>query len=356
MIRKLPTLSEILEKRQLPGLDGFRMVAVASVVLYHAGIGSSFFSARHGVAGFFVLSGFLITWLLLKEQKLTGAISLRDFYIRRSLRIFPAYYVFVIVTIVVDLFRGIEEIRDAILPSFLYYMNYYNALENHPSTSVAHLWSLAVEEQFYLTWPIILVLLLKHGKESVIRFLILVISAVLIWRSIAVTVINLGQSWAYNSFDTRLDNLAIGCLIAMLIEKKRIQRFLELISSRFWMPIITLVLLWLSGSIQNYHYEYGPAFTLDALLLGILLIQLMVLSHGKVFAWLNFRPVVYFGLISYPIYLWHLRGLEAGNKLTMLPEPIRLVSGILIGIILAVMSYHILEKPFLRLKQKYKHY
>jgi peptidoglycan/LPS O-acetylase OafA/YrhL len=87
----LPRLATILESKKLPGLDGFRMIAVMAVVLAHSGIGS-IFSARHGVAGFFVLSGFLITWLLLQEYEKSGTISFRDFYMRRALRIFPAYY------------------------------------------------------------------------------------------------------------------------------------------------------------------------------------------------------------------------------------------------------------------------
>ncbi|NNE37271.1 MAG: acyltransferase, partial [Gammaproteobacteria bacterium] len=260
----LPSLDEILQKSQLPALDGFRMIAVISVVLFHANIGGFFFTARHGVAGFFVLSGFLITWLLLKEHRMTGHISLKDFYYRRSLRIFPAYYTFVALTISWDLFRGNSEIREFILPSIFYYVNYHNAINGHTAASVTHLWSLAIEEQFYLIWPLLLIFMLKPGKKSVINFLAGIIVLVMIWRSVAISILGLGQDWAYNSFDTRIDNLATGCLLAMLIEKRKVQEILQFISSKPWMPIVTVALLSMSRAITSFHYEYGPAFSIDA--------------------------------------------------------------------------------------------
>ena len=107
-----------------------------------------------GVNTFFVLSGFLITWLLLREWDLNHTLSLSDFYYRRALRIFPAYYFFVLITIVADLFFGNNQIQPAILPALTYTTNYFNVFNNHPPLSTAHTWSLAIEEQFYLVWPV----------------------------------------------------------------------------------------------------------------------------------------------------------------------------------------------------------
>ena len=143
-------LRATLAGRHLPGLDGLRALSVFTVIAYHAGAPVP---GDLGVSAFFVLSGFLITWLLMKELEETGRISLRDFYARRTLRIFPAYYVFIIGSLVLDTARGFPWPGEMTLSAFTYTVNYYNAIRGHPSTGIAHAWSLAVEEQFYLLWP-----------------------------------------------------------------------------------------------------------------------------------------------------------------------------------------------------------
>lgn len=329
------------------------MLAVLAVVLAHAGV-SFIFTARHGVAGFFVLSGFLITWLLLREFEKNQTISFRNFYMRRALRIFPAYYAFVTVSVAWDLYRGNDNIREMILPSLFYVVNYHNALQGHSSASVAHLWSLAVEEQFYFLWPLAFLTLIGRSKATVIRFLLVTIVAVMIWRSIAYSVLEFGDSYAYNAFDTRFDNLAIGCLLAFLLEKPRFRAVMDRLSSKFWMPLLTLALLTLSRMVASPDYEYGPAFTIDAFLLAVLLVQLIRLSHGRFWSWLNHPVSVYLGIISYPIYLWHVWGIQAGHKLEFLPESGQLIMGVVLSVLLATGSYYCIEKPFLRLKGRYQ--
>ena len=120
-------------------------------MVYHFGIDAV--PGDLGVSAFFVLSGFLITWLLLKEYRDTGTISLRRFYTRRMLRIFPAYYVFVAASFAIDTVRGDHWRPGLGLSALLYVVNYYNAFQGHPATSIAHAWSLGIEEQFYLLWP-----------------------------------------------------------------------------------------------------------------------------------------------------------------------------------------------------------
>lgn len=350
----LPRIEVLLEAKKLPGLDGFRMIAVLTVVLAHSGIGTLFFSARHGVAGFFVLSGFLITWLLLKEHDSTGRVSFKNFYMRRSLRIFPAYYAFLVASISWDLFRGNDDIKDAIVPGLFYFMNYHNAFEGHSSSSIAHVWSLAIEEQFYLLWPMLFILLMRLGRRHVIIFLIVASLIVLAWRSYSFSYLNYGSSYAYNAFDTRFDNLAIGCLLAFLVERRRYLKLFNSLSSKFWMPFIPLGLLFLSKEYGANDYHYGPAFTIDAILLAVLLLQMVRLSMGHFWGWLNHPISVYLGVISYPIYLWHVWGLQAGNKLDFLPEWLQLTFGVAISCLLASASYHLIEQRFLRFKRHYE--
>jgi peptidoglycan/LPS O-acetylase OafA/YrhL len=348
----LPRLETILKSKKLPGLDGFRMIAVMAVVLAHSGVGS-IFSARHGVAGFFVLSGFLITWLLLQEHEKTGTISFRDFYMRRALRIFPAYYAFIAVSISWDLFRGNDDIREMIIPSLFYFVNYQNALAGHSNSSVAHLWSLAVEEQFYFIWPLIFLGLISISRKHALVFLTISILVVMLWRSYAYSVLDWGISYVYNAFDTRFDNLAIGCALAFLLQKNSISRLLDWLSSRFWMPLITLGLLSVSLAVDNKDYTYGPAFTVDAILLALLLVQIIRLSNSWFWSWLNHPVSVYLGVISYPLYLWHVWGIQAGHKLHFLPDAAQTLMGIGLSILLAALSYHFLERKFLHLKSRF---
>jgi len=120
-------------------------------MVYHFGVNQV--PGDLGVSAFFVLSGFLITWLLLKEDSRMGEVSLTRFYTRRVLRIFPAYYTFLGLSFVIDHLRHDTWSPALRNSAILYVVNYFNALHGHPNTSIAHAWSLAVEEQFYLFWP-----------------------------------------------------------------------------------------------------------------------------------------------------------------------------------------------------------
>src|SRR2546426_2623171 len=137
-------LTKVLAQQHLPALDGLRAVSVFTVMVYHFGFIRV--PGDLGVSAFFVLSGFLITWLLLKEDRATGDVSLTRFYVRRVLRIFPAYYAFLAVSFVIDYMRH-DPWSPALSTSAIFYVvNYFNALYGHPSTSIAHAWSLAIEE------------------------------------------------------------------------------------------------------------------------------------------------------------------------------------------------------------------
>src|SRR5881628_2466461 len=136
----------------LPALDGLRAVAVFTVIVYHFGIAAV--PGDLGVSAFFVLSGFLITWLLLREHAANGTVSLTRFYTRRVLRIFPAYYAFLALSFAIDHLRHDPWSPALRNSAIVYLINYFNAFNGHPNTSIAHAWSLAIEEQFYLLWPL----------------------------------------------------------------------------------------------------------------------------------------------------------------------------------------------------------
>ena len=142
-------LASGLELKQIPALDGLRAIAAFLVVLYHGGIAVS--PGGLGVLAFFVISGFLITWLLLDEQERHGGVSLRLFYVRRTLRIFPAFYVYWVLVVALSAIRH-RVVWPQAIASLFYVNNYYQGLFGDPNTGLSHSWSLGVEEQFYLLW------------------------------------------------------------------------------------------------------------------------------------------------------------------------------------------------------------
>src|SRR6266705_6713745 len=222
----------------LPALDGLRAVAVGVVMVYHFGINAV--PGDLGVSAFFVLSGFLITWLLLKEHRATGSMSLRQFYTRRVLRIFPAYYAFIALTYAGDHVRG-QAWPPGLAPSALVYLvNYFNALNGHPTTSIAHAWSLGIEEQFYLLWPMLLLVLLRGGTRRAAQTLGVVIVAVLLWRTTLYAGFHVGSAYVYNAFDTRFDNLAVGCLLALTANAPAFERVAAGLSRSPLAPLVTL--------------------------------------------------------------------------------------------------------------------
>lgn len=342
-------LRNLLQQRHLPALDGLRAVAVFMVIGYHFGLP---IPGDLGVSAFFVLSGFLITWLLLSEHHTTGTISLRNFYSRRVLRIFPAYYFFIAVSLVIDYVRGHFWDRALLLSGFLYVVNYFNATHGHPATSIAHAWSLGIEEQFYVLWPLVLLALARRDRVSALVILTVAIVAVAAWRSYVYLGLHSGPAYPYNAFDTRFDNLAVGCFLALCASQPWFLRFVGTVAWSALLPIVTLVLLILSRTaIDSYHYSIG--FTVDAVLVVVLLVQLMLLHRHPLWSWLQNPVVRYLGIISYPLYLWHAWGLGVGQRLHMLPAAGQFIVGVAVCVALASGSYYAIEKPFLSLKKRF---
>jgi peptidoglycan/LPS O-acetylase OafA/YrhL len=345
-------LDRLLERDHLPALDGVRAVAVLVVMQSHSRFNA--LPGDLGVSAFFVLSGFLITWLLLREREDTGAISLRGFYFRRTLRIFPAYYVFLVASLAADTLLGALWTAGLAAAGFLYGMNYYNAFLGHPATSLAHCWSLAVEEQFYLIWPWMFRSLAPRGTRTLVRALVALTLGVMAWRCFLYLGLRVGEAYVYNAFDTRFDNLAVGCLLAVGLGSARVRAVAAQIGRWQVLPLVTLLLLWISRTRISNDWHYGPGFTVDAILLAVLLVQLMQLSTTLMWRWLEHPVVRYLGQISYPMYLWHAWGQSAGRHMPVLSPELRFVLGVAFTILFASGSYAFVEKPFLRLKRRYE--
>lgn len=343
---------EVISGSHLPALDGLRAVAVFTVVASHSNLPLRV-PGDLGVSAFFVLSGFLITRLLVRERERTGEVSIRRFYLRRTMRIFPAYYAFLLLSYALDARAGQLWSNTLLANALTYTVNYFNAFNHHPSTSVAHAWSLAVEEQFYLLWPLAFVILAARGRRALVTGVSLAALGAVAWRSWLFLGAHIDPSYVYNAFDTRLDNLAVGCLLALAVDYDTVVAAARRVAKRSWFPIVTLALLLTSriATPESYHYSIG--FTVDALLVATLIVQLLQLYRTRLWSWLEWPAVRYLGAISYPIYLYHQWGASVGRRVVGDAHAFEFAAGVVATVVLASGSYYVIERPFLRLKARY---
>jgi len=339
----------MMTARRIPALDGLRTVAVSMVVVDHWGLPGL---GGLGVSIFFVLSGFLITTLLLTEWDHTGDISLKAFYARRSLRIFPAYYVFLAFSWWIDSHHGDTRIQPVIIPAALYYLDYFHAIHGHSSTSIAHAWSLAIEEQFYLLWPCAFLLISRWRPERLAAILVTVIGVVMIWRTIAFTALDLGQKWAYDAFDSRCDALATGCLLAVLLAREPVANRLRALSRHGWIAVAAALPILFVELVDNGRFRYTAGFTINAILIAFVMSQLVLNPNTLAGRLLESRVMRYLGGISYGMYLYHVWGLTVGRHLASgVPG---LVIGYAATVGFAMVSWYLVERGFLRLKKRFE--
>lgn len=294
------------QKHYLPTLDGWRALSVAAVVLFH---GRAQFFAEDSLLGkissrgflgvdtFFAISGFLICGMLLQEFALTSDIDLRRFYSRRFFRIVPPYYVVLATTCLLGLLGVIRPNYLNVPSCLLFYRDFMPlGMDWHGGYYTAHFWTLAIEEQFYLTWPIVLLALKPRQSGRVAFFLCAgayTCKVSLGYFPALIGVIPLPMNLLF-----RTDTLLWGCLAALYLPEIR-QAVQRVRFSQWWLPI-SLVLMVAQASNRP---ELTPlsAILLPALVLSTVLQPQSVL--GRVLEW---RPLRWLGTLSYSIYLWQM--------------------------------------------------
>jgi peptidoglycan/LPS O-acetylase OafA/YrhL len=270
------------------------------------------------------------------------------------LRIFPAYYVFVAASFALDHWRG-SSWPSGLMPSaLLYFVNYFNALHGHPETSLSHAWSLAIEEQFYVLWPLAFLALVRRGTRTFTAALVAIILAVVLWRSWLYLGRGVGPAYVYNAFDTRFDNLAIGCLLAVWLRQGRYVSSANVVGRHAWMPLITLALLLCSRKAMPLAYHYSLGFTVDGILLAVFVVQMLQWYQSAGWRWLEHPAVRYLGVISYAMYLYHAWGLGVGHHARFLPAVGQFAVGVAATVLAATGSYYVVERPFLALKRRFE--
>ncbi len=265
---------------------------------------------------------------------------------RRILRIFPAYFAFLAVSFS---FRSASRLPMAswvgLGPPSLTRSTTTTRFIITPTTTIAHAWSLAVEEQFYLLWPLMFVFTPRRARGWSI--LAVSIVAVAGWRSLLYLHFKVGSAYVYNAFDTRFDNLAVGCLLAILCFNRPFQ---ALFANRSpWIPLAPAFLVFASRAMTSLGYHYSVGQTVDAVLIGVFIVQII----QRPWSWLDHPTVRWLGTLSYPMYLYHAWGLGVAHKLVQGSAAV-LLAGTATTVVLASCSYYLLETRILRLKSRFQ--
>jgi peptidoglycan/LPS O-acetylase OafA/YrhL len=343
----------------VPELDGLRGAAIIVVMIFHAD--TPFMKGGFiGVDIFFVLSGFLITSLLIQEFDESGSISLKNFYMRRVLRLGPALIALLIVYclasfVVLDEEKANRNYVDALI-SLAYLSNWARAFSIHPPDFLGHTWSLSIEEQFYILWPIGLLVLLRVSKK---RHHIVVIATAIALLSlffrIYLSLNAVSPERLYSGLDTRADVLMIGCILGVVLSSGLASGTAKVILQKLLVVMAPLSMACLFVFLIRGYWRdprmYYFGFFIVEVLAAVLILDIVVNSQSIIRKLLVMKWVVWVGSISYGLYLWHypiFRTIHAlgFNCLTVITV------GSLFTFLVAALSYYVLERPALKLKKR----
>lgn len=341
----------------MPALDGLRALAVLAVVLYHFNL--SF--AKGGLIGvtvFFVISGYLIARLLRSEFATSHTISFRKFYVRRIRRIIPlAVTVIVVVAALCTVFSQplLSKMRPDVIPSLLFYNNWaqiargdsYFASIGLPSP-ISHFWSLSIEEQFYLVAPFLLLLAFKMRlKRRFIARILLTLAGISAITMALLYSPDIDPSRVYYGTDTRAFGLLIGMALAFISPEKIRARFSDAqlrLGSLVALCVLLVYVLFVPGDAP---YLYWGGFFVASLVSGVAILGLTVPQAGLLTGVLSSAPLVWVGLRSYGIYLWHypIALLLSDPNGTVQYSIGAIVIACVLTVVAAELSYRLIEKP-----------
>jgi peptidoglycan/LPS O-acetylase OafA/YrhL len=337
------THAEFLGLRRFGALDGLRAIAILLVFTAHQrGELWPVFHGATGVTLFFVLSGFLITTLLLREEDRTGKVDFRSFYIRRTFRIYPMYLGIVALYCVLILGLGMDAGRRGLwvdnLPFIVWFpehLPFFRTTEVFPPFSGA--WSIGIEEKFYLVWPVLGFVLLARWKRARIPALVIVAASSLLTSFVDPLM-----------FLAPYQHLAFGALAAVLLHRESTYRAVALLGRPAVLMATTCVAVALQFAFGTEVYFYGSLYGLDGFVLALVVAGLVtVRAAAPGVAWLSSRPMVFLAAISYTFYLAH--GFVVNAVEMVVPEAWgrsgSLVSGIL-GLGLSIYACSLIHRMY----------
>lgn len=341
------------EHRSIPSLDGFRSIAVLFVFIAHAGL-DFIFPGGFGVTLFFFLSGFLITTLMRIEHQKTNTVNIKHFYMRRLLRIVPPMFITVTIAILLVVYKVIPSNTDwlAAASHYLFFTNYYGLMSsNEAITGCGPLWSLAVEEHFYLLFPLVFsYFLVKRNARHQAYWLFAFCAAVFVHRTIVATTGNYG--WTYLATDCRLDSIAYGCILALWKNPVLDEDVRKKPGSIAWFYVGVGALLF-CFAFRNPFFRESFRYTIQGLALIPIFTWAILRYDQWPFKLLNNKFMKWTAAFSYTIYLVHFIVFYLVEELITKDLWARgFISGIFI-LIYAYLMYILIEKPTGRMRKRY---
>ncbi len=355
------TQGRVLSKGRVLGLDGMRAISVLLVLLSHFGF-EKIVPGALGVTSFFFISGFLITILLLREYQEHGKIDILQFYKRRQIRLLPELLFYICISGFVGIiYVGLPRVQDY-LSGLFYYANYYHLYQIYVSGIVdfrwPHFWTLAVEQHFYLTFPLIFYVFIRKPKQ-LLRVLIALCILVLVWRG--VIILSGGSArYTYEASDARMDSIAYGCITALILWFGKNSKPIDFRPYTYWFISAGFVLIVASLAIRAPFFREVIRYFVQGMALMLIFLGLYGSLKGDfLIRILETAPLVWMGRMAYGAYLWHfdflviIQSFKLESSFEMRPVYTLALASVLISgtFILAYISFKFIFLP----SQKWLH-
>jgi peptidoglycan/LPS O-acetylase OafA/YrhL len=342
----------------IPSLDGIRAISFFLVFFAHAGLGKVLVPGGFGVTIFFLLSGFLITTLLRMEYLRFKRISLKDFYLRRSLRILPPLYVTLALSVLLVI---LGKVATGIpfwgtLSQALQYANYYEIYSENPVSmpGTGVFWSLAVEEHFYLLFPIFYIWMCPRFTPNRQALVLLMLCAgALAWRCLLFFHFHSSFDRIYLATDTRFDSILLGCVLAIAANPLLRDPLHELLVARMrWLVPVSLAVLTATFLFRNEGFRNTFRYTVQGVALMPLLLAAIRFQGSLVVRVLNLAWVRFLGVLSYSLYLCHSIILEAIIRVWAIGPVSTALAGIVCALIFATLVHYLVERPCSKVRKR----
>jgi len=308
-----------------------------------------------GVSIFFVISGYLITRLLIKERVKTGAVNVKDFYMRRIYRIFPVFYLYILVVLLLKYFFIHNIFSDYSLVKYagLYLWNYKHLFSSFASPDngfwfFGHFWSLSIEEQFYIFWPLMFI---KTKKASLKKALIGMLITIPLLRIITYLFMPESRGQIGIMLHTGGDAILLGCLGAIIENSRRFKESILVHLERTKLIASVAAFLFILSPILSFYLKGAYNLTIGMTLNNISVMTLIFWSiyiPSKIADMLNTKPLMYIGILSYSLYIWQQLFLTNVYHSWIYHFP----QNLLLVFVVAAISYHLIEKPILNLNKR----